>query len=314
MDIGITGASGFIGSHMARYLMDKGHRVFAWGNNIPRDPMRREIWDSCHRTTTKTLTHFDPQFGDLDRVYHFAADMGGVGYFTANDYHPYITNSKITFHVLQSIGFFQVPRSFVASSACAYPVRFQQIPGVAPRLNETMLDLGEPDQMYGREKLALIRLAERHPQDVRVGILHTIYGEGQEYEGPRTKFPMAAAKKALLARYTGTVDMWGSGVQMRSYLHVDDAVRMIEAVTEGEYDGPVNIGFDGAETCNRIQRICLEASGIPDAKIVHDHRQPSGVMGRDCDSDKFRNLYGDMQTVNYSEGFGRLVNWLDGRL
>lgn len=314
MDIAITGASGFIGSHMARYLLDKGHRVYAYGNNIPTDPFRREVWESCHRTRTMTLTHTDPPFGDVDRVYHFAADMGGVGYFTANDYQPYVNNSRITFRVLHTIGFFRVPRAFVASSACIYPTRFQMVPGTATKLNESMIEQGEPDQMYGREKLMMLRLAERHPQDVRVGILHTIYGEGQEYEGKRTKFPMAAARKALEARDTGTVDMWGSGIQMRSYLHVDDAVRMIEAVTEGEYNGPVNIGYEGAATCNEIQQLCLDAAGAPNAWIKHDHNQPSGVFGRDCDSTKFRNLHGDMQTVNYAEGFGRLVNWLDGRL
>jgi GDP-D-mannose 3',5'-epimerase len=313
VDIAITGATGFIGSHMARYLMDQGHRVTGFGNNTPRDPWRKEVWDSLHQRRFVPLTHDDPFLHGYDRVYHFAADMGGVGYFSRNDFDPYINNSRMTFRVLKAVEFFKVERAFIASSACAYPVRFQQTMGVAKKLNETMLEQGEPDQMYGREKLMAIRLSERHTQDVRVGILHTIYGEGQEFEGQRTKFPMAAARKALQARSTGTVEMWGNGEQKRSYLHIDDAVRMIEAVTEGRYEGAVNIGYEGAVSCNEIQLLCLEAAGAQ-AQMLYNNAEPTGVWGRDCDSTKFRNLYGNMQTVNYSEGFGRLVDWLDGRL
>jgi GDP-D-mannose 3',5'-epimerase len=313
VDIAITGASGFIGSHMARYLMDKGHRVTGFANNTPRDPWRREVWDSLHQRRFVPLTHDDPFLHGFDRVYHFAADMGGVGYFSRNDFDPYINNSRMTFRVLKAVEFFKVERAFIASSACAYPVESQTRMGYAPRLYEALLETGEPDQMYGREKLMAIRLAERHKQDVRAGILHTIYGEGQEFLGDRVKFPMAASRKALQARSTGVVEMWGNGEQKRSYLHVDDAVRMIEAVTEGPYQGAVNIGYDGAVTCTEIQLLCLKLAGTG-AEIRYNRSEPTGVWGRDCDSTKFRNLYGDMQTVNYSEGFGRLVNWLDGRL
>ena len=313
MDIAITGATGFIGSHMAKYLMAQGHTVTGFGYNTPLDPWRREVWDSLHFRRFVPLHHDDPFLHGFDRVYHFAADMGGVGYFSRNDFDPYINNSRMTFRVLKAVEFFQVERAFVASSACAYPTSPQMTQGYAPRLHEGLLETGAPDQMYGREKLMMIRLAERHPQDVRAGILHTIYGEGQEYDGKRVKFPMAAARKALESRATGEVKMWGNGEQKRSYLHVDDAVRMIEAVTEGAYEGAVNIGYDGAASCNDIHRICLDAADS-DAWIIHDHNEPTGVWGRDCDSTKFRNLYGDMQTVDYSEGFGRLVNWLDRRL
>lgn len=313
MDYAVTGATGFIGSHVCAELIRRGHTVTAfthWGP--PKDEWRREIWESCHRRYVLDLTGTDPNFNGMDRVLHFAADMGGVGFFSANDYWPYITNSRITFRVLNAIAFWKVPRSFMAASACAYPTQMQMIERQPPRLAEWMLERGTPDQMYGREKLMMTRLAERHPEDVRVGILHTVYGIGQEYRGERVKFPMAAAVKALQARETGTVEMWGNGQQMRSYLYVDDAVRKILTVLEhDDYKGPVNIGYQGAATCLKLQELCNRLAGVPDAEIRFNDQQPSGVLARDCSNEKWRSLYGPESLIGYDEGFRRIVDWLD---
>ena len=311
MDVAITGAAGFLGSHMAALLLAQGHRVHAYAHRPPVDAWRLNIWNSCTTTHIRDLRWEPPVFNHIDRVIHLAANMGGVGYFTAHDYQPFIDNSRMTFNVLQSIDLWQIERSFLAASACLYPTQIQMTPGKAPKLDESMIELGFPDQMYGREKLMMTRLAERHNQDVRVGILHTVYGIGQEHEGQRVKFPMAAAQKARHARNTGTVEMWGDGQQQRSYLYVDDAVRMIWAVLEGDYEGAVNIGMDGAVTCDQIQRLCNTLAGVPNAEIIYNHAQPSGVLARDCSSAKFTRLYGDLVEVGYSEGFGRIIDWLD---
>jgi len=296
---------------MAAFLLAQGHRVHAYAHRPPVDAWRLNIWNSCTTTHIRDLRWEPPVFNHIDRVIHLAANMGGVGYFTAHDYQPFIDNSRMTFNVLQSIDLWQIERSFLAASACLYPTQIQMTPGKAPKLDESMIELGFPDQMYGREKLMMTRLAERHNQDVRVGILHTVYGIGQEHEGQRVKFPMAAAQKARHARSTGTVEMWGDGQQQRSYLYVDDAVRMIWAVLEGDYEGAVNIGMDGAVTCDQIQRLCNTLAGVPNAEIIYNHAQPSGVLARDCSSAKFTRLYGDLVEVGYSEGFGRIIDWLD---
>jgi nucleoside-diphosphate-sugar epimerase len=158
----------------------------------------------------------------------------------------------------------------------------------------------------------LLRLAERHPNDVRTGILHTIYGIGQEAQGQRMKFPTAAATKALKARQTGKVEMWGNGQQMRSYLYIDDAIRKITTVMEADiYEGAVNIGYEGAVTCNYIQQVCLDIVNYLDADIEYNLQEPSGVLARDCDNSKFSSLYGFQKDMGYSKGFSKLLNWLD---
>lgn len=314
MDIAITGAGGFIGSNLVGYLVAQGHRVHAYDKRLPDDPYRIERHMMCASQTIIDLTTEIPDFSGMDRVYHFAADMGGVGFFHKHDYTPYITNSLITFNVLEGIRIADVPRSFVASSACVYPTELQRREGFAHKFAEVLVEKGMPDQMYGREKLMLLRLAERHPNEIRCGILHTIYGEGQESQGQRMKFPTAAATKAITARKTGKVTMWGNGLQLRSYLYIDDAVRKINTIMESDkYEGAVNVGYEGATTCLDIQRICLKAAGVTDYMMTYDRAEPSGVLGRDCDNSKFRSLYGATTDVDYHQGFGNLVAWLDGR-
>lgn len=124
------------------------------------------------------------------------------------------------------------------------------------------------------------------------------------------KFPTAAATKALQAIKTKRIEVWGNGNQLRSYLYISDAVTKILAVLEGVYDGPVNIGAEGAVTCNQVVELCAKLAGVHDYEIVHNPAQPSGVMGRDCDNRMFNNLYGDLQELGYSEGYGLLIEWL----
>lgn len=309
MEWHITGAGGFIGSHVAWHLINQNQRVVVYGSKPPTDPLRLNVWENADERRILDLRYEQPDFTNADRVMHFAADMGGVGYFTAHDYKPYLNNARMTFNVLDAVHRYDTPRTFMASSACAYPTVFQQSVRTSRPLMEWMLEHGVPDQMYGREKLHMILLAQRASVDVRVGILHTIYGIGQESEGERVKFPVAAVKKVLAARDTGKVECWGTGEQLRSYQYVDDAVRKILAVTEGDQREPVNIGFAGAISCIDVLRLCADIVGI-DPEYVFSEDKPSGVLNRDCNNTEFNKRHGNMDTIGYREGFSRLVNWL----
>ena len=78
-------------------------------------------------------------------VFHLAADMGGVGYFHSDaDLGASMTNGQITLNVLHCAQLVGVERLFYSSSACAYPIEFQQNPLVAPKLSEDWLGMGTP--------------------------------------------------------------------------------------------------------------------------------------------------------------------------
>lgn len=310
MEWHVTGASGFIGSHMVAHLVKQGETVVAYYRTPPTDPVRIANLADAARHVQIDLVSELPNFQSADRVLHYAADMGGVGYFHANDLWPYIANSTMTFAVLQAIQMAETPRAFLASSACAYPIQWQSSPRVCMPLEEHMLDSGTPDQMYGREKLAMIKLAERMTQDVRVGIYHTVYGIGQESEGDRVKFPVAAVRKALKAVDSGRIECWGNGEQKRSYLYIDEAVeRTMRIIDSPLYEGAVNIGREGAISCRGVFELVSQELGI-EPEITYTDDKPTGVVSRDCSNRKFTKLYGEVADIDYRTGFSHLINWL----
>jgi nucleoside-diphosphate-sugar epimerase len=244
-------------------------------------------------------------------VIHLAADMGGVGYFHSDaDFTAATTNTQIDINVLRAVAETGA-RTFVASSACAYPIEQQMTEGEPPLLAEEEVGFGTPDALYGAAKLHLARMAAKLP-NVRVGVLHTVYGPLCERDGRRMKFPAAVATKALRARETGVLELWGNGRQMRSYLYVDDAVDRILQLTDAErYEGPVNVGYEGAVTCRDVAELCLDLAGVPDATIHLNLAEPSGVLARDCDNTEWRRRFGPTDDVELREGFRRLIEWLD---
>jgi GDP-D-mannose 3', 5'-epimerase len=311
VDVAVTGAGGFIGSSMVGFLADRGHNVLAIARHIPSDPQRLANWRKAHGVQLVALDKHQPDLDGIEVVYHLAADHGGVGYFHAHDFWPYVVNMRIDSNVLEACIAAGVARTFVASSACAYPTTVQMDHGMAPLLHEALLEHGPADQMYGRAKLMLTLLGQHAPIDVRVGILHTIYGIGQTHAGERMKFPTAIATKMLAARDTGRVEIWGNGEQLRSYLWIDDALAKIEALTmDPENIGPTNIGYQGAVSVREVAELCAELVGIePTYTFTTD--KPSGVLSRDCSNAKFWTRYGHMEPTGYAQGFGRLLKWLE---
>ncbi len=301
----VLGGGGFIGSNLCRRLADMGCDVTAVDIDFPewrKPPVDCEVFD---------LTNPD-RCADAVRtagtIFHLAADMGGVGYFHSDaDLNASLWNGRITANVAMVAG---DRRVFYASSACAYPTELQMETGRPPKLGEDLVGYGTPDALYGAEKLHGLRIMGKLP-NARVGLLHTVYGPYQEHEGRRMKFPAAVSTKAMRARETGTLELWGDGSQMRSYCYVDDAVdRIITVATSDTYEGPVNIGAEGAVACRDVAEMALRIAGA-DADIVTNPAEPSGVLARDCSNAKYDRLYGPGPQRTLEEGFSAFIDWLD---
>ena len=305
--IAILGAGGFLGSNVARALINAGNEVMVVSSSEPVNPARREVWELA-----STQIVADLRLGQVDllgcmTVYNFAADMGGVGYFSEAQVGPYISNSRITFNVLEMCASQKVPKVFMSSSACAYPISIQMVEGVAPLLAEDLLESGPADQMYGKEKLMICALSKHLPFDCRVGIIHTVYGDSISTDETRMKLPSAIVRKVLNARTTGQIEIWGNGKQLRSFLWIDDAVEKIIRIMDGPNPGPINIGYQGAVSVLDVVEICTNYLDIH-PRIITNTKRPSGVLSRDCSNREFWNLYGPMEKVGYAHGFGMLLD------
>ena len=307
MAIAVIGATGFIGSHVVKSLIASGEEVLVVASREPSSESRREIWETASQRVVVDLRDSGADLHGCTVVYNFAADMGGVGYFSEAQIGPYVTNSRITFNVIEMCHSQKVEKAFFASSACAYPTMVQMSEGHAPLLSEDLLEMGPADQMYGREKLMICAIARHLNFDCRVGILHTIYGDQDLSDPVRMKFPTAIARKVIEARASNRVEVWGNGKQLRSYLWIDDAVSKILTLMSGVNPGPINIGYQGAISVLDVVDICARHLGFSPEIVTNSHK-PSGVLARDCSNAKFWNLYGNLEPTNYQSGFGKLLD------
>lgn len=307
----VLGGGGFIGSRLVERLVALDYKTvavdIAW-------PAERDVFLKGAARWTLDLTHpgaTSQAVHNAGTVFHLAADMGGVGWFHSDrDWQSSLTNGRITTNVLEQSVKAGVDRLIYASSACAAATEPQGRSGEPYAITEDDLHWGTPDALYGAEKRHGAWLCSRAPIDARVGVFHTIYGPGQEHEGPRMKFPTAVATKALAARESGRLEVWGDGNQMRSYLFIDDAVdRILRLAMASENPGPINIGAECAVTCNEIAAMCLAIVGS-DAQIVHVDG-PTGVAARDADLTKWRAIFGEPYQTPYLDGFTALIDWLE---
>ena len=126
----VTGAGGFIGHHLVKFLKDQGYWVRGVDIKLPEfEPSPAdefEILDLRRLDNCLIVTR------DIKEVYHLAADMGGIGYITT--YHASVVrnNTLINVHMLEAARLNGVNRFLFSSSACVYPQYLQKCPDVRP--------------------------------------------------------------------------------------------------------------------------------------------------------------------------------------
>lgn len=311
MDVVVTGANGFIGSHMVAYLK-KHTEYYVIAVDQEFDELRAELTSQADEVIKADLRDYKQCKDALEKaswVFHFAADMGGVGFFTKHDYYPYFNNQRMNLNVLQACHEQGVERLFFSSSACVYPTYLQSTEEVH-QIEEDMIFPAQADQMYGWDKLMMLMLCERAPFETRVGIFSTIYGPYQDFVGERVKFPPAIVKKVLDSKRTGEViKIWGNGHQKRQYCYIDDAVEKIYRIMTMEYRGPVNVAGDELVSCLDVAETVCAIAGV-EPHFLMEKDQPSGVITRKVSNKKFEKHYLYKNKFGTADGFTKLYEWM----
>lgn len=309
----VTGATGFIGSHMVARLKAEGYWVRAV--DVNHSALRFDLYaqaDDVQIADVRDYSVIAGLLSGMDRVYHFASDMGGVGYFFSDaDYKASVNNARMDLNVLRACERSAVERLFYASSFCAYPIADQRLagPGRAVRaMREEDLGGGPAEQLYGEEKRFVTLLAAKAPVDVRCGVFSTIYGPGQDMSGERAKFPTAIIRKVLEAR-GGEVEVWGDGTQVRTFLYIDDAIERMRRIMDQPYHGPVNVGSDEQVTVRECADwVCELAGAKPNYRWMPD--KPTGVMAKQSDNRAFHDRYGAAPQTPMRDGFRKVFEWM----
>ena len=336
----VLGAGGFIGSHMVKRLRSEGCWVrgvdlkrpefseseaneFIQGDLRDVDFVRRVLE---FRGVRGNFYHSVPDrlVESFDEIYQFAADMGGAGFvFTGENDADIMHNSvQINLNVLEcqrkqnDRKDTNYTKIFYSGSACMYPEHNQLDPD-NPDCREESAYPADPDSEYGWEKLFSERLYfaynRNHNIPVRVARYHNIFGPEGTWDGGREKAPAAICRKvARLPVDGGTIDVWGDGLQTRSFLYIDECIEATRRLMDSDFIGPVNIGSEEMVTINELVDTAARVSG----KVVEKNHidGPLGVRGRNSNNDVVRRELGWDYSQSLEEGIRKTYKWIQAQI
>lgn len=282
----VTGAGGFIGSHLVKRLKNEGYWVRGIDLKYPEfsETVADDFVIGDLRDPEICRYIVDRRF---DEVYQLAADMGGAGFvFTGgNDANIMHNSALINLNMLEACHKRNVKRVFYSSSACMYPEYNQRDPD-NPMCSEDSAYPASPDSEYGWEKLFSERLylafQKNYGMEVRITRYHNIFGPEGTWEGGREKAPAALCRKVAMVPNGGEIEIWGDGKQTRSFLYIDECLEGTLRLIRSDFSGPVNIGSEEMVTINQLAEMIMDIAG---KKLYIKHVPgPLGVRGRNSDN------------------------------
>lgn len=317
----VLGAGGFIGGHTVNMLVNRGEEVAAL--DIKTGRQWQILNDKATNYTGIDLRGSDAlfycQLGEFDKVYNFAADMGGMGFIENNKAACMLTvliNTN-TLNYLQRVN--QRPKYFYASSACVYAADKQTDSNITA-LKESDAYPAMPEDGYGWEKLFSERMTRHFKEDygfaVRIGRFHNVYGTHTAWRGGREKAPAAICRKVIEGFLgDGSIEIWGDGEQTRSFMYVDDCVEGVDRLMESSFSQPINIGSSELVSINQLVDVVEVIASKRFGKTVRLDRRynldaPKGVRGRNSDNTLIKEVLDWEPSISLTTGLKETFEWI----
>jgi GDP-L-fucose synthase len=295
MKVLVTGGGGFVGSHLVERLEADGHDVVA-ARRRDHDLTR---WDEAERLFAETAP---------ERVFHLAAEVGGIGANRANPGRYWYANLIMGAHVLELSRVHAVRKLIVAGTVCAYP-KHTPVP-----FAEDDLWNGYPEETnapYGVAKKAVLVGAQAYREQYG---LDTIFLLPANLYGPRDNFDLETSHviPALIRKMVAAEDevvLWGDGSPSREFLYVDDCVDgLLLAADRYDDPDPVNLGTGVETTIRELAETIADLTGFT-GEIVWDASMPNGQPRRQLDASRAAERFGFRARVPLRDGLERTVAW-----
>lgn len=305
----IGGGAGFIGSHIAKRLREEGAYVICadWKTNEFMEPA--EFCDEFHQVDLRILQACLDVTKDCQHVYNLAADMGGMGFIVSNQSVLLYNNTMISFNMLEAARQNGAKRYFYSSTACVYNEALQNDPE-NPGLREDMAWPARPQDTYGLEKLyaeeMAIAYAKDFPIKTRIARYHNVYGPRGTWKGGREKVPAAFCRKAAVS--TVEFEVWGDGLQTRSFMFIEDCVEGSIRIMLSDCAEPLNLGTDEMIDMNELANFAmsLDSKELPIKHIPG----PQGVRGRNSDNTMIKERLGWAPSISIKDGLRPTFTWI----
>ena len=304
----VAGATGLIGSHLARRLLAEGARVRAthWKRDLrirhaALEPMRVDLTrgEDCRRAVR-----------DMEWVFLCAASTSGAHTMASTPMVHVTPNLLIDSQMLEAAYESGVAKFMWLSSTVAYP------PSERPMKEEQMFE-GEPFEKYyfagwtKRFTEILCRMyGEKLARRMTTIVLRpsNVYGPDDDFEFA-TSHVIPALIRKIVERWD-PIEVWGDGSEVRDAIYVDDMVEamVLAAQRVHSYDA-VNVGLGRGASVNEILRLLLELDGYPNARIVYDKSKPTMIPIRLIETAKAERVLGFKAKVDLREGLRRTLEW-----
>jgi len=312
----VLGAGGFIGGHLVRRLKSEGFWVR--GVDLKFNEYRETeaddfvIGDLRDQSVARGV--IDRRF---DEVYQLAADMGGAGYIFTGEHDADVMHNSATINlnVADACHKRTIKRVFYSSSACMYPAYNQEDPD-NPNCAEDSAYPAAPDSEYGWEKLFSERLFlafnRNYGMQNRVARFHNIFGPEGTWQGGKEKAPAAICRKVANAKSGDAIEVWGDGLQTRSFLYVDECLDGSTKLLRSDFEGPVNIGSEEMVSINQLVHMVADIAG---KRIeINNIPGPLGVRGRNSDNRLIKQRLGWAPSEPLARGLERTYGWIEGQV
>jgi len=308
----ITGAGGFIGTHLVNDLKQSGHTVIAADLKYPE--YSQTTADKFHVLDLREQDLVRELFNKhkFDEVYQLAADMGGAGYIFTGEHDADVmhNSAQINLNILDAMVKHEVNRVFYSSSACIYPEHNQTDPD-NPLCSEESAYPANPDSEYGWEKLFSERMYQAYARNygihARIARFHNIYGPLGAWNNGKEKSPAALCRK-VAATTDGVIDVWGPGNQTRSFLYIEECIKGIHRIMDSDYTQPINLGSERMISINNLALLIGKIAGKD--ITINNIPGPVGVMGRSSHNELIDYTLGWRPSEDLEYGLSNTYTWI----
>lgn len=314
----VTGAAGFIGSHLVKRLLYEGRNIIAV-DNFSRGSVKNfldlSIDLKCDNIDLVNNNKVEKLFSDneIDVVFHLAAKIGSIEYLHGNinnELTTLQTNLLIDANVFRACLKYHVNKIIYASSISVYPIDLQKKGGAV--FSEEDLKYVSPEGGYGWAKyIGELQLKWMKKINISIPRIFNVYGELKPIDN--SAHVISKLMKDLISMEKVTV--WGTGEQSRCFLYISDCINALILLEKNATNPPliVNIGSDKPISIIDLAKKIIKISD-KNIDIEFNKDKPTGPISRIPNIEKAKKYINWQPEVRFSDGLEKTYKWIQKKL